>query len=1159
MRPLLPSCKLLLPLLASSLCFAAQADRISGPIDSSQTVALARSVHPKAQPQYDQGQVEPSFPISYVTLVIAPSPSQQAALDLLLAQQQNRQSPNYHKWLTPEQYAERFGLSQNDVNKITAWLRSQGLTVLSVARGHNSVIFSGTAGQIQNTFQTQIHRYDINGERHVANSTAVMVPAALGGVVTGIRGLTDFRPKPMYVRRAGAGASQKGPHPAYTITIDGQTDYFLAPGDIATIYDINPLYNTTPTPIDGTGQQLAIIGQTDIYLADINDFRSGFGFNQIGCTTNSSGVVTACDSANFQYALVSGITDLGAPSTCGDLVEADLDIEWSGATARNAQIVYVNAPATFNSDCTEITNGGGVNAALAYAIDNLVAPVISMSYGGCEGESEPLETELQQGNSEGITIMNSAGDTGAAACDNGPPDNAQNPPYAAAVGGLAVSYPASSPEVTGVGGTEISLANDFPGSPYWSNVNGSTGGSAVSYIPEIPWNDDVALAQYCQTYYSESSFCTAGGSPAVAGWVALESAATAQQVQEDIWLSIGGGGVSNCYNETEEGICVSGFPQPTFQQSITIPNLTSPQSTYRFVPDVSLLASPNFPGYILCTPENQLSGSGTNTASTCANGIPAAVDAFSIIGGTSASSPIFAGVVTLLNQYLGSDGLGNINSTLYTLAASPANGAFHQITTGENDAYCQEETPAGQPADVICPSTGVDAGIVGFSASNFDSTGHTGYNLVTGLGSVDVNKLAIAWTAFRNGNASSVTLSPSATNVTVGTNVALTAVVTPSAGVGAVSFSTLNSTTGLTTVLGTVSVASGTAILSTTSLPGGTNNVTATYQGDASHNAASSAPAGVMVTGPDFTLQTTTPLTPSSISAGQSASAILTIAPVNGSMQTVNFTSSSMSSPGSCSQSLPPGALCTFNPTGVTLNGTASANVTVTITTAPNMVPTTQTVMVTGTPSGAGGIPHSAPVSLVVTPTQESFAIAPTNGTTFTTTAGGSQQVQMSVTNTGTPSFIVGSGAGATTAVQVTYTCTGSPNLATAEITCTAPNNGQPTNATAVTVTLQTTGATTQLRRPFGGSRLVYAFLLPGLFGIFFAAGPRRRGVRLLSMIVVLGCCTLGVGSCGGNSGGGGVSNPGTPAGNYTVTINATTGGAVPLTASTTFTLSVSQ
>ncbi|MFZ0759420.1 MAG: protease pro-enzyme activation domain-containing protein, partial [Candidatus Sulfotelmatobacter sp.] len=215
------SWKFLLPLFASTLCLAAQPDRITSPISSGRTVALARSVHPKAQPQYDRGAVEPSFALSYVTLVVAPSPSQQIALDQLLAQQQDRSSPNYHKWLTPEQYAERFGLSQNDVNKISAWLKAQGFTVLSVPRGRNAVIFSGTAAQVKSAFKTEIHRYDVNGEKHIANSSAVYIPAALNGVVTGIRGLADFRPKPMYVRpRRGSKAA--GPHPSYTATISGE-------------------------------------------------------------------------------------------------------------------------------------------------------------------------------------------------------------------------------------------------------------------------------------------------------------------------------------------------------------------------------------------------------------------------------------------------------------------------------------------------------------------------------------------------------------------------------------------------------------------------------------------------------------------------------------------------------------------------------------------------------------------------------------------------------------------------------------------------------------------------------------------------------------------------------------------------------------------------
>jgi Pro-kumamolisin, activation domain len=1042
--------KSLLPLLVSSLCFAAQPDRITGPIDSSRMVTLPGHVNPNAKPQYDQGLIQPSFQFGYVTLVIAPSPSQQIALDQLLEQQQDRSSANYHKWLTPEQYADRFGLSQNDLHKITAWLTSQGFSILSAPRGRNSVIFSGTAAQVQSSFGTEIHRYDINGEKHFANSIPLSVPAALSGVVTGVRGLSDFLPKPMYVRPAG-GSKSPGPHPAYTATLNGQTDYFLAPGDIATIYDLNPLYNASPA-IDGTGQTLAIIGQTDIYLADINDFRSGFGLNQItGCTTNAAGIVTACNSTNFQYVVVTGVTDPGTPSACGDLPEADLDIEWSGATARNAQIIFVNAPATFNSDCTVYTNNGGVNNALAYAIENRIAPVISMSYGICEAEAESMETELEQGNTEGITIMNSAGDSGAAACDGGPPNNATKPPFSPAVGGLAVNYPASSPEVTGVGGTGIPIS-DFTAT-YWSSSNGVSGGSALTALEgqEVAWNDDVAFAQLCQGDPS-NTFCTDGGPPAVSGWVDLTSASTAQ---EDVWISAGTGGVSNCINQTAEGICTSGFPRPAFQRSITIPDLTSPQSTYRFVPDVSLLASPDYPGYVFCTPQGQWVTGNTSTSSTCVTSIATAVETYySLVGGTSASSPVFAGIVTLLNQYLGSSGLGSINTTLYSLAAS-SHGTFHPITSGENDVYCQAGTPSGQPADVICPSNG----IFGFEASSADTT--TGYNLVTGLGSVDANALAVAWKA--------------------------------------------------------------------------------------------------SIAASDFTLAVTTALSPSSVPAGQTATAVLTIAPVNGSTPTINFTNSTSFAPGSCTVGLPAGALCSFSPASVTLDGTHSVPVTLTITTVANMaLPSgAQTITVTGTASDTGGESQTAQVNLTVTATNETFTLSSTNGVTFPVTVGGSAQVNISVA--GTNGFIVGSGSGSTTAVPLTYTCTGTPSLPTADINCQVPNTGQPDNAITVSVSLQTTAPTSQLRPPLGGSRFFYALLLPGLFGIVLAAGSRTNRLRLLSLIVVLGVSTLGLGSCSGGGGGTNTSptNGGTPAQTYAVTINATTSGANPITGSLSITLNV--
>jgi len=1151
------SLKLLLLLLASTLCFAQQPDRIAGPIDSSQMIALPGHADRRAQPQYDQGPVEPSFQFGRVTLVMAPSPSQQVALNLLLAQQQDRSSPNYHKWLTPEQFAERFGVSQGDITKITAWLRLQGFQVFSVPRGRTSVSFSGTAAQIQNAFKTEIHRYNANGQQHIANSTPAEVPAALNGVVTGVRGLTDYHPKPMYVRPARGG--RNGPHPSFTTGVG--TGYVAAPGDIATIYNLNPLYTASPA-IDGTGQKLAIIGQTDIYLADIADFRSDFGLNAItDCSTDANGIVTAaaCNTTNFQYLLVPGVADLGAPSTCGDLVESDLDIEWSGATARNAQIIFVNAPATFNSQCNEITNNGGTNASLAYAIDNVVAPVISMSYGLCEPEAESLETELQQGNAEGITIMNSSGDSGAATCDRNPPSDETSPPFAGAVGGLAVNYPASSPEVTGVGGTSIPFPT-FYNSSYWNSNSSSTvnfGGSALTSLEgqEASWNDTAAFAQLCEDNILNPQFCSQGGSPKVTGWVDITSAATAQ---EDLWISAGGGGVSNCVSEPSD-ICEAGFPRPTWQSAITIPSLTT---TYRLVPDVSLLASPDFPGYIFCTPLDQWTSS-TSTASTCAGGVSSAVDNYeSVVGGTSASSPVFAGIVTLVNQYLGSAGLGNINPTLYSLAATPANGAFHHITSGDNDVYCQKNTPSGQPTDVICPT----AGVFGFDASNSDST--TGYNVVAGLGSVDGNSLAVAWAASR-GTGSSITITPSATNVTIGTSVTFSVSVTPASGVGSVRFSTLNGAT--TTVLGSAtlnvpypSTTTGTAKFATTGLPGGTNSVTATYTGDASVSASTSAPTTVTVTVP-FTMSASA-LNPASVPAGQTATSTVTITPTSGFTGTVNFTNSTASNPGSCTANLPAGALCSFSPGSVTLDGNPAHTmpVALTITTAANMaLPSgAQAITVTGT-SGASAV--TATVNLTVTTTNQSFALT-TTAATFPVTVGGTAPINLTVTGTGTPiSFVTSS----VTALPLTYTCSGTPSLATAEISCQwSPSNGQSVTAAGVTLNLVTTAPTTgQLRPPMErGSRILYALLLPGLFGIVFAVGSRTRGLRLLSLIMVLGLSTLWLGSCGGSGGGGTKTptNPGTPAGSYVVTINATTGGAnpVPLTSNgspLTITLNVSQ
>jgi len=1013
-------CKLLLPLLATSLCFASQPDRIVSAINPGQTVELARSVHPRAEVQYDQGPVEPSFPLPYMILMTAPSPSQQRALDVLLAQQQDPKSPNYHKWLTPAQFADRFGLSQKDLNKVAAWLASQGFQIISIGGGRNMIAFSGDAGQIQIAFGAEIHRYNINGEQHFANSSPLMLPAALNGIVHTITGVNDFRPHPAS-RPQGVRAMRNARADYY----DGNYLFpnFLAPGDIGTIYDINPLYSAS-TPIDGTGQKLAIVGQTDILIADINHFRNGFGLNKIsGCTTNSSGIVTACNSTNFKYVAVG--TDPGAVYGCGDLGEADLDIEWSGAVARNAQIVYVNSPVVWNGSCSQ-GSGGGVNAALSAAINPPsgppLAPVISMSYGICELYAEDLETLFQQANAEGVTIMNSSGDVGAATCDYSPSDF--TPPFSPAVGGFAVGYPASSPEVTGVGGTEISAANDSnpPNPAYWSTTIGANGATALSYIPEIAWNDDEALGAFC-LLNPQYSFCDPSGGVRITD---------AQTFQEDYWISIGGGGASNCWTESISGVCQAGFAQPAWQQGLSV---ASAPSGVRYVPDVSLLASPNFPGYVFCTPLNPP----TKDTSTCNVSVFDAVDTYgSIVGGTSASSPVFAGIVTLLNQYLVSSGLqstaglGNINPTLYQLAATPSNNAFHNVTAGDNDVYCTPGQPSNQPVSVQCPG----GGVLGYSASNFDATTH--YNLVTGLGSVDVNNLFVAWAA---------------------------------------------------------------------TLPGFTV-----------------APSPVMI----------------SAKAGATTNATtVTATPRNGFSGTVTF---------SCS-GLPLGATCNFT-------NTTSTSTQVTVSTQANMAAGSSSFTVLGT---SGNLSSNTSVTLNLSASGESFQMA-TNpaGTSLTLQPGATSgnSVDLSLTDSGNTGFLVTNGGNQTTALPLTYTCTISPPASGASC------NVSPTSPTSVinpTVFVQTAAPTGQLQLPFGrASRIFYAMLLPGLFGVVFAvgSGKGKRGLRLLSLIVALGASTLWLGACSGSNSSSN-SNPGTPAGQYTVNISATTGGTGPITASTSFNLTV--
>jgi subtilase family serine protease len=273
--------------------------RISQAIDNGQLTQLRGNVSPMARPEFDRGRVDGNMNMEGMKLIFSPTAAQQAALDKLLAQQQDPSSPNYHRWLTPEQFADRFGLTGTDLNTAANWLETQGFTVTDLARGRNYIAFSGTAARVEESFHTQIHEYVVNGQTHYANATEPAIPSALAGAVTAVGSLHNFAPEPRLVR----------PNPRVTSTQTG--NHFVAPGDYYTIYDINPLFNTG---IDGAGQSIAVMGQTDLYNCTVPGFTN--------TTCPAADVLANADVITFR-----SLAGLSAPNIQLQLVTTDPGLE----------------------------------------------------------------------------------------------------------------------------------------------------------------------------------------------------------------------------------------------------------------------------------------------------------------------------------------------------------------------------------------------------------------------------------------------------------------------------------------------------------------------------------------------------------------------------------------------------------------------------------------------------------------------------------------------------------------------------------------------------------------------------------------------------------------------------------------------------------------
>jgi subtilase family serine protease len=472
---------------------AAPAVRIVSPIDESQLVTLHNTVHPLANAANDRGAAPDGMQLDRIQLVLQRSPAQETALRQLIAQIHTPGSPNYHQWLTPDQFGAQFGPADQDIATIESWLGSHGFSVSKVNPGKGTLEFSGSVAQMREAFHTQIHKYVVNGESHYANANDPQIPAALAPVIGGFASLNNFHPK-SYLQKLGKASFNPTTHqvtPGWTWGNSSGEYFVLAPGDFAIQYDLKPLYVAN---VNGTGQTIAIINESNINIDLVNQFRTLFGL-----PANPPQVIIDGNDPG-----VDGINNPDGPNYAS--VEAYLDVEWSGAVAPYATIDLVIAGDT--------SLESGLILAMERAVYGNIAPVISLSFGECESDlgstNSFIETLWEQAAAQGQTAMVSSGDDGSAGCDD---DNSEQ----FATLGQAVSGFASTPYNVAVGGTDFYYSDYATGgasiSNYWTTT--PTQLPAVSIqkvIPEQPWNDSQYGLDIFNQYATDQSTSIAAGS-----------------------------------------------------------------------------------------------------------------------------------------------------------------------------------------------------------------------------------------------------------------------------------------------------------------------------------------------------------------------------------------------------------------------------------------------------------------------------------------------------------------------------------------------------------------------------------------------------------------------------------------------------------------------
>ncbi len=308
MTRIITRCSVALLTISTAVLVAAPASRLARAIEGGRARPVSGTANRQAQAQYDLGEADAALAMTDVTLFFRPSDAQQEDLDQLLAEQQNPSSANFRRWIKPEEFADRFGLNNSDISRVSAWLTGQGLEVKTVARGHNWISFNGRADLIGRALRTSIHRYRVDGVAHYANASEASVPEALAEITAGFMGLDDFHPHP------ALRSFRPLPEPEYN---GANNRHFLAPQDFSTIYNVTPL---AQAGYDGTAQSIVVVGQSAVTLSDIRTFRTRFGL-----PANDPRLLTYANDPGFN----------------GAQVEGNLDIEWAVAGSARHHLLRI--------------------------------------------------------------------------------------------------------------------------------------------------------------------------------------------------------------------------------------------------------------------------------------------------------------------------------------------------------------------------------------------------------------------------------------------------------------------------------------------------------------------------------------------------------------------------------------------------------------------------------------------------------------------------------------------------------------------------------------------------------------------------------------------------------------------------------------------------